>query len=120
MDIPKIDKEILDKYFSGEAYEQKMISPRKSLRTYDINDGAVTLLIGTPRTIEHIGELAIKIISKAGMSVYMTTYKKYVVCVMIIDALYKDSIRKDVIAKSTSYVTFPEIIDLPDGSGPAN
>lgn len=120
MDIPKIDKEILEKYFAGEAYEQKTISPRKSLRTYDINDGAATLLVGTPRTIEHIGELAAKIISQAGMSVFMTTYKHYVVCIMIIDALYEEAIRKDFVPKSTSYITFPETIDLPDESGITN
>ena len=120
MDIPKIDKEILDKYFAGEKYEQKMVTPRKSLRTYDINDGAVTLLVGTPRVIEHIGELAAKIISEAGMSVYMTTYKHYVVCIMIIESLFDESIRKDALPKSTSYITFPETIDLPDESGTAN
>lgn len=120
MAVPKIDKEILEKYFAGEKYEQKMISPRKSLRTYDINDGAVTLVVGTPRTIEHIGELAAKIIGNPGMSVYMTTYKHYVVCIMIVEALFDEIICKGAMPKSTSYITFPETIDLPDESGPAN
>ena len=102
MDIPKIDKEIMEKYFGGEKFEPTRVSPRKSIRTYDINDGAVTLLVGTPRTIEHIGELAVKLISKAGMSVFMTTYKHFVVCVIFIEELYKEALRKDAKLKSTS------------------
>ena len=120
MNIPKIDKEIIDKFFPDEEFEVGYVTPRKSLREYNFNDGERHLLIGTPRTIEHIGELATMLISKNGVSVNMSKYKGYVVLIITYDFSIYGKKDGESSTQSTSYVVFPETVDLPDESGPTN
>ena len=114
MDIPKIDKEIIRKFFPYEDFEVGYVSPRKSLREYSFNDGERHLLVGTPRTIEHIGELAAMLISKNGVSVNMSKYKGYVVLIITYDFSIYGKKDGESSTQSISYIVFPESPEMPD------
>ena len=81
--MPIIDKAIMERFFPGEKYCFERISNKKSIRVYRLTELLVEMLICTPRVREHISRVVANVLMKRGWSTYLTTYRGYVICMII-------------------------------------